>query len=305
LARHAFTFAGYKGEQSIHGAAAQHFCNSLRATLGDAGICTVLPDTTTRSPEFADIAQVVADGALDFCYLSTVRLVKFVPEFTLFDLPFLSEDRAEIFGLLDGVLGDFFKTEMKRKSPFRILAFWDNGLRHITNRLRPIKALSDCKGITMRTQLSETIGDTVRAMGFTAQPMDIRQFRKQLDGPDIQAQENDLPTTYNFGFHNHHPYITMTGHILGVRAVFCLNEAFMSWPDHVQTGVQTAMDAAAKFQQSLSVDLETETAAKLEAEGATLTRLGAEAKAEFHNAVAPVFEKHSGIFKDQVFKQFF
>jgi len=305
LAKQGFTFAGYKGEQSIHAAAAQHFGNALHATLGDAGICTVLPDTVTRGPDFVDIPKLVADGTLDFGYLSTVRLAKFVPEFTLFDLPYLSEDRAELFTLLDGALGNFFKSEIMRHSPFRILAFWDNGLRHVTNRLRPLKTLSDCKGIAMRTQLSETIGDTVRAMGFTARPMDIREYRTKLDAPDIQAQDNDLPTTYNFEFYKHHPFITLTGHILGVRAVFCLNEAYMTWPEPVREAVQTAMNEAAKFQQSLSVDIETKTAAKLEADGATLTKLDAEAKDEFRKAVAPVRQKHSGLFKHDVFKQFF
>jgi len=225
MATYNLTFAGYKGEKSIHAAAARHFGERLTALLGDDINYNLLSDAISQGPGFENPSEVVAAGNLDLCYMATIRFAKYVPEFVFFDLPYLTDDRATLFTLLRGELGDFFKTELERTSPLKILAFWDNGLRQVSNRVRPITSLADCEGIAIRTQVSDVIGDSVRAMGFTAKPLDIKIYRKDLDRADIQAQDNDLPTIFNFAIHHHHPYITLTGHILGMQMVICSQKA--------------------------------------------------------------------------------
>ncbi len=50
-------------------------------------------------------ARDVESGELDFCYISTVRFSKPVPELELLELPFVVKDRPSIIRALDGRLG--------------------------------------------------------------------------------------------------------------------------------------------------------------------------------------------------------
>ncbi len=38
---------------------------------------------------------------------------------------------------------------------YRIVAYWENGFRHITNNLRPINKPEDLKGVKLRTPKGE------------------------------------------------------------------------------------------------------------------------------------------------------
>jgi TRAP-type C4-dicarboxylate transport system substrate-binding protein len=198
MAKFNLIFAGYKGEASVHSEAARCFGEVLERELGDDVDFTLFSDTLTQGHKSGDLPGMVTEGEISFCYMATVRFAKFVPECVLFDLPFITNDRAELFGALDGALGDFFKDAMAKATPHKVLGFWDNGLRHITNRERPLYSPADCRGLTIRTQISETIGDLFRAVGFTPRPLDIKIYRDQIESPAIQAQDNDLPTIYNF-----------------------------------------------------------------------------------------------------------
>jgi TRAP-type C4-dicarboxylate transport system substrate-binding protein len=305
MAKYDLTFAGYKGEKSIHAAAALQFADALTGKMGDEVHCAMMPDTMAQGHKSGDLPAMVASGEVDLCYMATVRFAKFVPELILFDLPYIADERAQLFERLDGDLGAFFIAEMEKTTPYKVLGFWDNGLRQISNRLRPIESLEDCKGIAIRTQLSEVIGDSMRAMGFTPKPMDIKIYREQIDTQDIQAQDNDLPTIYNFGIHKHHPFITLSGHILGMLMVICSQETYASWSADMRTAVHDAVAEASAFQRNLSVERDANTVAMLKAEGTTVTTLTADAMTDFRAATAQVREKYRGTFTNPVFDGLF
>lgn len=296
-----FTFAGYKGAESVHAAAAARFGERLLAELGEEASFEDMADALAEGHKSGDLPGMVADGTLDFCYIATLRFADEIPECLLFDLPFIAEDRDALFAKLDGALGVYFKTAIERETPFKVLGFWDNGVRHVTNRVRPLDMPADCQDLVIRTQISETIGDMFRALGFTPKPMDIKLYRERFDDPEIHAHDNDLPTILNFGIHRHHPHITLTGHILGVLVVICSQETYSAWPDEVKSAVETAMAEATSFQRALAAERDAEAVAKLEAEGAIIGGLGEEARVAYRRAVSPVLDKHRGVFSDPVF----
>ena len=64
---------------------------------------------------------------------------------------------------------------MRDATPFRLLGLWDNGFRHLTNRVRPIRTPADCRGLRIRTQMSELHGEALRALGFVPIPVDVKE----------------------------------------------------------------------------------------------------------------------------------
>ena len=153
-----------------------------------------------------------------------------VPEFKLLELPFVVKDRPAVTKALDGELGDYFKRRVRESTPFRVLGFWDNGFRHFSNQVRPIRLPADCRGLRIRTQMSELHGEVFRALGFEPIPADVKEFVAEIATDKFQAQDNPLTNIYNFGVHRYHRYITLSGHFFGASAMAFNEMEYQGWP---------------------------------------------------------------------------
>jgi TRAP-type C4-dicarboxylate transport system substrate-binding protein len=121
-----------------------------------------------------------------------------VPEFKMLELPFVVNDRRSVHRAFAGEFGTLLKRRMGETTNFRLLGLWDNGFRHLTNKVRAIHTPTDCLGLRIRTQLSELHGEALRALGFSPIPADVKESGRHR-GDRFDAQENPLTNTYNLG----------------------------------------------------------------------------------------------------------
>src|SRR5437867_13005631 len=84
-----------------------------------------------------DILWLVEHGLLTLGYQSSSYLTDRVPQLGLVDLPFLFETTAAARAAIDGALGRALARRIEERTNFRILGFFENGLRHLSNRVRP------------------------------------------------------------------------------------------------------------------------------------------------------------------------
>src|SRR5947209_4548691 len=134
---------GYQPETSVHTRAGRVFTALLREIGFDA---TFEADVTQRGHRAAELLDMVERGDLDACYFASSYLAGRVPSLNLLDLPFPTGDRLAAHGEVDGAAGSRIAQGIAAATGFRVLAFWDNGFRHISNRLRPIRRPDDCRG---------------------------------------------------------------------------------------------------------------------------------------------------------------
>src|SRR5580704_11329473 len=90
-----------------------------------------------------DILWLVEDGVLTLGYQSSSYLTDRVPELGFVDLPFLFEKRDQARAAMDGALGRFLGEAIDQRVNYRILGWFENGFRQISNRLRPVHEPSD------------------------------------------------------------------------------------------------------------------------------------------------------------------
>ena len=105
-------------------------------------------------------------------------------------------------------------------------AIWDNGLRHISNRLRPIRRPEDCRGMRIRTLDNATYRQALAAMGFTPLTIDVKDLVRAVETHAVDAQENPLTNTVHFGLHKTHKHLSLTSHFHGV-ALLLANRAWL------------------------------------------------------------------------------
>ncbi len=296
-------FGGYQEPASIHNRSASYFGERLRAHLGSRVRFELIGSVLKLGRPSGDLPMMVENGELDFCYLATLRFTEWVPEFKLFELPFVVQQRAKTHTALAGELGERFKRQMNGgDTPFYLLGVWDNGFRHFSNRVRPIRTPADCKGLRIRIQMSELIAESLAALGMIPIAVDIKTFTEQVATDRFDGQENPLTNIYNFGVHKHHRYITLSGHLFGATAMVCNATLYRSWPAEVRAAVDAAAREATAYQHKLAVAEDDEIMAKLDPAQNEVIHLTAAERAAFVSAVQPVLDKHRATLDPQLFE---
>ncbi|HET9664137.1 MAG TPA: TRAP transporter substrate-binding protein [Burkholderiales bacterium] len=300
MKRITMTFGGYQKPASIHNQAARYFGELLTRKLGDRVSFELVGNVLDLGRKSGDLPTMVETGELSGCYMSTVRFTRAVPEFRALELPFVIRDRATLFNALDGEIGRTLRQKMLDRSPIRVLGFWDNGYRHLTNRVRPIRTPQDCRGLRIRTQMSELHGEVFRALGFEPVQADIKEFVEAIATEKFQAQDNPLTNIYNFGVHHHHRHITLSGHFFGGTLFICNAQLYRSWPEDVQTAVEEAAHDATALQRRLAAAEDAGVLKKLDPRQNAVVHLSAGERDAFLAAVEPVLGKHRAEIDPQV-----
>lgn len=293
-------FGGYQAPASIHNRAAERFGAALKARLGNEVTFELIGNVLELGRQSGELPEMVESGELDFCYISTVRFSKAVPELKLVELPFVVKDRPSIIRALDGALGALLGRRMLESTPFRALGFWDNGFRHISS-VRPIHRPEDCRGMTIRTQLSDLHVECFRALGFEPLPVDVKVFVDEIATGKYQAQDNPLTNTYNFGVHRYQPHITLTGHFWGASAFICRQATYDRWTPALRAAVDAAAREATAFQHELAAAEDAQIMAKIDPREVEIIELTAKEHAAFVAAVQPLLAKYRAALGPELF----
>lgn len=293
---------GYQEPTSINTKAAARFGQALTRELGDRVAFELIGSVLKIGRKSGNLPDMVASGELDACYISTVRFADAIPELKILELPYVVRDRAATMTALNGALGETLRRKFAEKTPFRLLGLWDNGFRHVTNKVRPIRTPADCKGLRIRTQVSELHGEALRAIGFEPIPVDVKEFAEQVASDRFQAQENPLANTFSFGVHHYHRWITLTGHLFGASAFICNAARYAALDAEAKRGFDAAAQAATRYQHELAVAEDDAVLAQLDSTENEVIRLSAEEQAAFVSAVEPVLQKHRGDLDPKLFE---
>ena len=291
-------FGGYQEPASIHNRAAGRFGEILEARLGERITFELIGSILKIGGKSGDLVPLTERGELSFCYMSTVRFSKAAPELGMLELPFVVKDRASAFAALDGAFGSGARRKIEAAMKVRVLGYWDNGFRHLSNKVRPIRKPEDCRGLRIRTQMSELHGETFRTLGFEPLPVDIKEFTEQVGGDRFHAQDNPLTNIYNFGVHNHHRYITLSSHFWGASCFVCNAAHYAGWPKDVRDAVDDAAKQATTYQRQLAAAEDAEMMKNFDPAKNELIRLTDAEREAFVLAVKPVLDKHRREFGD-------
>jgi TRAP-type C4-dicarboxylate transport system substrate-binding protein len=211
-----------------------------------------------------------------------------VPALGALDLPYAAPDRARLFAALDGRAGAMLRAEVEGKTGLRLLGFWDNGLRHISNARRPLRAPGDCVGLVMRTLDSAIYQATMTAMGFRTVFIDVAGLRQAVASGAVDAQENPLTNLLGFGLQTTHRFVSLTGHIQGVGLLACHGAWYDTLPVRERAALLEAAGGATALQRRLAAAEDARCLAELAGQGVVVLGQGEIDLAGFRAACAPV-----------------
>jgi TRAP-type transport system periplasmic protein len=230
----------------------------------------VIRDVTERGARAADLLSMVERGEVEICYFAASYLAGRVPSLGAFDAPFAVLDRARLYADLDGEWGARIAGDIERLTGYKLLGFWDNGLRHISNRLRPIRHPDDCRGLSIRTLDNATYQRVLADVGFTPLVIDVKDLVRAVETGQVDAQENPLTNTVNFGLHRTHKHLSLTSHFHGVALLLANRAWFEGLAPAVQHGVLAAAADATAAQRQWAIEEDAACLERLEAEGVSI-----------------------------------
>ena len=276
--------------------------DKLQAAFGDRVAIEYVWNIMDHGYKAEDILTLVESGEITLGYQSSSYLTDRVPELGFVDLPFLFANNAQARGAMDGALGRHLVDKIEQRINYRILGWFENGFRHISNRLRPIRVPGDIKGMKIRVLPSEVQKCTFELLGAIAMRMDLTEAIAMIKAGTLDAQENPLANTVTYGVHKFHKFHTLTSHFYISRPIFLHRPSFDAWPGELQRAMQSAVTEAVVFQRQLAVEENTQARKAIEDAGCEIVELTASEHAAFVDAVQPLLADARDIYGGNMFK---
>ena len=263
--------------------------DSLEKQFGDridVKYCWNIMDFGYKAEE---ILWLVESGILTLGYQSSSYLTDRVPELSFVDLPFLFADNDKARGAMDDALGRRLVQAVESKANFRILGWYENGFRHISNRVRTVRMPADLKGIAIRVLPSQIQKRTFELLGAKPMIMDLTDAIRMIKASEIDAQENPLTNTVTYGVHKYHRFHSATNHFYLSRPIFVHRPTFDAWPRALREQLRQAVHDAIGFQRTLHVQEEEDAMAAIRTEGGEILDLTSHEHDAFVAAVTPIY----------------
>ena len=242
-----------------------------------------------------EMLQSVRAGTLGLTANSQGPLAGFVPEVALIGLPFLFEDAEQAYEVLDGEVGEEFAS-LAEEQGFKVLAWWDNGIRHVTNSKRPIETPEDLAGLKIRTPEDPMTVDIFSALDANPTPIAFGELYLALRQGTVDGQENPLTNIASAKLNEVQDHLALTGHQYQATPFIMNLKTFESLSADCQEVIQQAAEDARDSQRA---QMQEEMAEVQETLGQDMEITEPDTEA-FRTATESVYEKWSAEYPELV-----
>ncbi len=264
--------------------------DSLIAAFGDRVDVKYVWNIMDFGYRAEEILWLVEDGVLSLGYQSSSYLTDRVPQLGFVDLPFLFQTRDQARAAMDSALGRFLVAKIEARVNYRILGWYENGFRQVSNRLRRVQVPADLKDMRIRVLPSEVQARTFELLGAVPVRCDLTEAIAGIKAGTLDAQENPFANTVTYGVHKFHHFHTVTNHFYISRPIFLHRPSFEAWPADLQSAMREAVAGAVAFQRELAIAEDRDARAAIEAAGCEIAALTADEHAQFQAAVTPLLD---------------
>ena len=239
-----------------------------------------------RRPE--DLWSMVEQGEVTLAYLTSSGLADRVPDVGIADLPFLFGDLASARSAVDGRLGAFLTQRIEGGTGLRVLGYFENGFRQVSNRLRVFSKPEDMRGMRIRVLESPWHARLFECLGAEPVRSGLREAIAAMRAGTIDAQENPFANTMTYGAHTFHHFHTATNHLYLSRPIFVNRAVFKAWPADLQEGLRAAVAEAVRPQRDFAAEEEITAREAIVRQGCAIAELTSSERDAFIAAVRPV-----------------
>ena len=268
---------------SLFSASADEFAKRANEKLGDKAEVQVFGSSQLGNDR--ELLQKLKLGQVQFALPSSV-MSSISPEFGVFEMPYIIKDRDHM-KRVEAEMGDTFQKAAQSKG-YRILAYWENGFRHITNNTRPINKPEDLSGLKLRTPKGEWRVKMFQLYGANPTPMAFSDVFTALQTGVMDGQENPYTQIWSAKFQEVQKYLSITGHVYTPAYVLVSDSEFAKLPEDVQKTLTEVAQETQAFVYETAAKMDDDLLEKLKAGGIAVNEADKDA---FIKASQPVYDE--------------
>jgi TRAP-type transport system periplasmic protein len=276
---------GHVGEPgSLFQKSADEYARRVNAKLGDKA--KIVAYCSSQLGGDSEMIQKLKLGTLDMALPSTVMSSQ-VDLFGVFEMPYIVKDRQHMARIEKELFWTKLEPEAEKKG-LKVLAVWENGVRHVTNSKRPIKVPADLAGIKLRVPEGKWRVKMFQAYGANPSPMKFSELFTALQTGVMDGQENPFTQIYSAKLQEVQKYLSLTGHVYTPAYLAVGKTKWESLPPDVRKILEdTAKETQAYVYETAAKD-DADLLGKLKQAGMQVNDVDKDA---FINASKPIYEE--------------
>ena len=174
------------------------------------------------------------------------------------------------------------------KKGLKVLAVWENGVRHITNNKRPIKVPADLQGIKLRVPEGKWRVKMFQAYGANPSPMKFSELFTALQTGVMDGEENPFTQIYSAKLQEVQKYLSLSGHVYTPAYLTVGTKRWESLPADVRKVLEDTAKETQRYVYEVAARDDDELLGKLQQSGMQVNEVDKDA---FVAASKPIYEE--------------
>lgn len=231
-------------------------------------------------------------GVIEMMTWNAGLMLNHVTDFGILDFPFLYTDAAKVDAMLDGEVGKMLTDQLPQQNLVG-LAFWELGVRNLTNNKRPVTKLEDIAGLKVRAQQSPLFLDVWSALGANPTPLPFTEVHTALETGTVDGQENPAALILASKFNEVQKYLSLTRHNYNPQIVL-IGKGFWDKLNDDEKKLLTDVAMEVRLEQRrISREADSKAIAQLEAAGMQVNEVPEAEIARIQAKIKPVVDKYA------------
>lgn len=212
--------------------------------------------------------------------------------FAVFAMPYLFDDQAMAWSVVDGEFGTEMFEDMRAKTGIRVLGLADNGVRNFTNSKVPVAEPEDMKGLKMRVMTAPVWTRLVESLGASATPVPWPELPGALQQGVVDGQENGVTNIVNASLYQHQKYVSLDGHVFSWHAYMINDDFYESLTDAEKAAVGQCVEISKIIHRGMTAAQDANAATILGEKGLEVVPVSPEQKAKFRELAQPAVREY-------------
>ena len=210
----------------------QHYADYVKEQTDGRVVIRIYP--AEELGDNTEMAQQLVTGELDAMMMPQGVEAVYAPKIATLGLPFLFTSYEQAWAVLDNEKIAKGLTEGLDDYNMIQLAFWENGMRQITNNVREVKGPKDVAGLRIRIPDDAMTDSIFKAMGARTTVFSWSRTYDALKQGTFDGQENPIANIYANNINEVNQYLTVTNHKYESKNLVFSQTAWKKLPKDIQ-----------------------------------------------------------------------
>jgi tripartite ATP-independent transporter DctP family solute receptor len=220
-----------------------YFADKVKEATNGKVIIDVFSDGVLGSE--TDVWEAIQAGTVDMGIISPAYVGNFVPEYQIYELPFLFASREHRDKVVNGPVGEKIDKLLADKVGMIVLGQFGGIGRNLITRTKKIETLDDIKGVKMRVYSSPIVVDTWTALGTVPVTVAYAEAYTGLQTGVVDAAENEMATLVSQKWYEPCKYVAITEHNINTRPLIIGKSQLEKLPkEYQEIMIEVGKDAA-------------------------------------------------------------